>query len=88
MLFQVTLLYMLETFVVTPHIMRNLGRFHHHVARGIIVQLPRCLSKGSWKYPLLVEAIQEAGLEEMEVHIGSSHNMVVQYIATRPTLDI
>ena len=64
-----------------------MGGLRHRVARS--------LRKNSWlqanrvwNYSPLVESIQEAGLEEMEVYIRRRKNFVVRYIATRPIMDL
>ena len=56
------LMYGLETWVMTPHIGMNLGGYHHKVERRM---MRRKLQRGidrRWRYPLLVEVMEEAGL--------------------------
>ena len=71
-----------------PRMAKTLGGFHHRVARGITGQLPRQQADGSWHYPPLADAMGEAGMEELETYIARRQNMVAQYIATRPILDL
>ena len=69
-----------------PHV-KEPGGVTHRVVRRIKGQTPRHRANGSWNYPPLVEVMQEAWLEEMWVYIGRRHNMVAQYISTRPILN-
>ena len=45
---QVTILFGLETWVVTPRLWSNLGGFHHRVARHIAVIQPKQYMVGRW----------------------------------------
>ena len=51
------LLYGLETWVMSPHIERALGTFHHRVACILTVQQLGRLLDSRWVYPPLVEAV-------------------------------
>ena len=42
----------------------------------------------TWDYPPLETAIQEAGFEEMEECVLKIQNIVAQYIAARPILEL
>ena len=46
------------------------------------------MEEGIWEYPPLVAAIEEAGFEDIGVYITRRQNTVLQYIATRPILDL
>ena len=39
-------------------------------------------------YPLLAEAMEEAGLQEVDTYIYHRENTVIQFIATRPIMDM
>ena len=43
---------------------------------------------GSWVYPHMEDAMTEAGLQEVEIFISCHQNTMVQYIATRPIIDL
>ena len=43
---------------------------------------------GTWTYPPLGEATEEAGLQEIETYATYRQNTVAQYIATRPIMDL
>ena len=47
------LLYRSETWVLTPHIQRVLGGFHHRVTRRLTVRQPQKGQGGGWIYPPL-----------------------------------
>ena len=45
---QLVMLYGLETRVLTPHMKRVLGGFHHRVNRRLTVRQPRRVQGGGW----------------------------------------
>ena len=85
---QVILLFGLETWVVTLHIKRLWGGFHHRVARRISGNMPWWRTEGTWKYSPLVGAMRASGLKEIKIYISRQQNTVVQYIANRPNMDL
>ena len=56
------MIYGSETWVMTPHMKRVLGGFHHRVARRMMGQKPQKGRGGGWVFPLLEYAMVEAGL--------------------------
>ena len=70
--------------VVTPHIRKILGEFHHLVARHNMGRQPRQQADQICQYPQTEEAMKEADLEEIETYISRKYNTVSQYIVTRP----
>ena len=85
---QSVLLYRSETWVLTPHMQRVLGGFHHRVACRLT---GRQLKKGQdegWVYPPLEDAMAKAGLQEVETYVSCLQNTVVQYIATKPIMEL
>ena len=50
---QANLLFGADTWVVSPIIGRNIGGFHHRVARRLTVMRPRQGTPGRWVYLLL-----------------------------------
>ena len=81
-------LYGLETWFITSCIGRILGGFHHRVAC-------RLTGRRSWQgrdivcvYPLIEAAMTEAELQEVDTYVFRRHNTVVQFIATRPIMDL
>ena len=54
---------MSETWAMTLRIVRVLGRLHHSLSRRLMVQQSRIGRDGGWLYPLLAEAMAEAGLK-------------------------
>ena len=77
-----------EMWVLNPRMEQALSSFHHRVARRIIGRKLRRWGEGGWDYPPLESAIEEAGSEEIGVYIQKMQNMVAQYIATQPILDL
>ena len=59
---QAVLMYESETWLMTPHIGGNLGGFRHRVAFRLTGQQPQRGINVIWRYPLLAEAMEEAGL--------------------------
>ena len=39
-------------------------------------------SDGVWFYPLLAEAMEEVGLQEVENYVSRRHNTVAQFVRT------
>ena len=65
------------------------GYFQKRVARRINGKQPQRRRKdGSREYPPLAEALREAGFKGIRKLVTRRQNMVMQYIATRPFLDL
>ena len=62
-----------------------MGGFHHKVACRLTGRRGR---DGGWVYPLLNEAISEAGLQEVETYFYRRQNTVAQFIVARPIVDL
>ena len=58
---QAVLLFEVDTWVLTPMMERALSIFQHKVARRLTGRQPRRRGGGNWDYPLLEEAMVEAG---------------------------
>ena len=67
---------------------RALGSFKHRFARDIMGRHMKRWVDGSWYYPHLETAMEEAGFEEMRAYALKRQNMVAQYILMRPILDL
>ena len=67
---QSVLLYGSETWVLKPRMQRVLGRFHHRVARRLTGRKHQKGRDGGWVYPLLEDAMTEAGLQEVETYVS------------------
>ena len=85
---QQVLLFGAETWVATPRMEWELSSFIHGAARRITGRQPRRGRDGKWFYPSLEGAKKEAGFQEIMTSINNRQNTVVQYIATRPLLDL
>ena len=85
---QQVLLFGSETWVVSPRLERALSSFVHRAARWITGRQPWRGWDGKWHYPSLVGAMEEAGFTYVRTSITKRQNTVVQFIATRPLLDL
>ena len=63
-------------------------RVLHGAARRLIGRQARREKDGEWHYPSLEGSMKEAGLTDIRTLILRRHNTFVQYIATRPLLDL
>ena len=85
---QAVLIYGPDTWVLTPHIQRVLGGFHHRVSHRLTRQKLQKVRDGGWFYPPLEYAMAESGLQEVETYVSHHWNIVAKYIATRPIMDL
>jgi hypothetical protein len=83
---QAVLLYGCKAWTVTPRMLRVLEGFHHKVARRISGKMARQTANGTWYYPPLRTALEEAGLFPIQEYIRRRQATLAQYIATRPIL--
>ena len=67
---------------------KALDIFQSRVARKIMGRQPRLGKDGSWVYPPLVGVMKEMGMVGIQTSILLRQNMVAQFIATRPILDL
>ena len=80
---QTVLLYGLESWVITPAILKLLEGFHHRVARRLSNMGPRLVEE-EWHYPPIEEALEASGLYTMLEYIERRQNTIAEYVATRP----
>jgi len=86
---QAVLLYGAETWSVTPQMLQALRGFHHRVACQLTGKVGRYLPREDrWVYPPIDEVLEEAGLYPIEVYINRCQNHLVDYVATRPLLEL
>ena len=85
---QQVLLFGAETWVVTPRMERVLNSSMHGATRRITRRKTQRGRDGKWFYPSLEGAMKEAGFKCVWASINTRQNMVAQYIATRPLLDL
>ena len=85
---QAVLLFRAETWVLTPRMEQALDNFQHSVARRLTGRQMRRRGDGRWAYPPLEEAMVETCLEGILNYVTRKQNTIVQYIATRPILDL
>ena len=77
-----------ETWVLTPRMKRVLGGFHHGVSLRLMGRQLRNGLHGCWDYPPLEDVMTEAVFQEAETYASLRQNTVMQYIATRPIMDL
>ena len=85
---QAVLLFGAETWVITPRMERALDSFHRRFAQHLTGRQSRRRGNGSYAYPSLEEAVGGAGSKGIRKYFTRRKNMVTQYIATRPILDL
>ena len=87
-LVQVTLLFGGETWVMSPRIGSNLGKFYHSVSLRLTnIQHRRDTTVG-WDVLPLDEEMTVIGLEEVDNYVLPRHNTLTQYIYTRLILEL
>ena len=67
---QAVLLYGSEKWVLTPHMQRVLGGFHHRVFRRLMRQKLQKVQDRGWVYPPLENVMADAGLQEVETYVS------------------
>ena len=85
---QVVLLFGSETWVLTEKMEKALDTFQARVARKLTGRQPQGGIDGTWYYPSLAGAMKEAGIVRIRTSILWRQNMVAQFIATRPIMDL
>ena len=74
--------------MLTARMEKDLESFQSRVASKITGRQPRLRKDGSWVYPPLAGVMKETGMVGIRTSIIRRHNMVAQFIATRPILDL
>ena len=59
---QLVLIYRIDSWVVMGFILKVLEVFHHRLARRIMGMIARRTTSGEWKWLLVFEALDTAGL--------------------------
>ena len=77
-----------QTWVLTPRMERAMDIFQPRVTQRLTGRQTRIQGDVSWAYPPLEEAMGEAGFKGVRKSITRRQNMVVQYIATRPIMEL
>ena len=85
---QQVLIFGAETWVFTKNIESALDAFQGRVARKLTGRQTRRGRDGVWFYPSLEGEMKEAGIVRIRTSILRRQNMVAQFIATRPILDL
>ena len=85
---QAVLLFGSKMWVLTPPFEISPEGCQHRAAWSMAGMGPRHQKYGMWVYPPIGAALEMVGLEEIGVYIARCQNMVAQYIATRPIMDL
>ena len=86
---QSVLLFIAETWVVTPRMGRVLGeRFQYHVAQQLTGRIPRRHTDRKWEYTSVAAAREEAVFETIEEYIWRMQNSFAQFIAKQSLTDL
>ena len=84
---QSVLLYGVETWTVTPAMMRVLESFHHRVARRISGMMAHRVGD-DWVYPPIGEALRRVGLRPIRDYVRSRQASIEDYVSTRPIFEL
>ena len=85
---QAVLLFGSKKWFLTPRLEKALTGFHQRAERRMEGMGPKNQPDGTWVYPPIGAALVRVGLEEIGVYIARLQNTVMQYIATRPIMDL
>ena len=85
---QQVLLFGAETWVLTEKMEKDLDDFQGRVERKLTGRQARRGRNGGWYYPSLAGVMKEAGIVWIRTSILRRQNMVAQFIAMRPILDL
>ena len=86
---QSVLLFGCETWVLSDTIKRLLRGFHIKAAYQMAkLYKPRKDENGVWTYPASKDALEEVGLLTIDEYIERRRETIVEYVATRPVLDL
>ena len=84
----VVILFESETWVMTPRLEKALKSFHHKTVRRMAGMAPKHRKDKIWVYPPIGAALEIMRLDEIGVYITQCYNMVAQYIATSPIMEL
>ena len=85
---QAVLIFGSEKWVLTPRLEKSLKGFHHWSVWRMEGMVPKRQHDGTWLYPPIGVALETVGLEDIGVYSARRQNMVTQYIATCPIMDL
>ena len=85
---QLVLLFGSKMLVMTPRLEKSLKSFHNQAVQRMAEMVPKRQHDGTWVYTPIREALAMVGLKDIGVYISHRKNMVAQYIATRPIMDL
>ena len=85
---QMVLIFVADTWVVTPHMGKALGGSQTQVEGRLTGQLLWRTTDGKWRYTSAAAAREEAWILTMEDCVSRPHNTFTQYVATILLLDL
>ena len=85
---QSVLLYGSEIWVVMRAMLKVLVGFYHRLARKIMGITARHTTSGEWEWPLLVEALETAGIWPIKEYIQQRQATIAVQVDRRPIYEI
>ena len=85
---QLVLLYRNESWVVTGEMLNLLERFHHQAASRIKGMTETRGAGGEWEYPLVVVALEDAGLYPIMEYISRRKATIAEKVACHPIYEL
>ena len=77
-----------ESWVVTVVIVKFLERFHHREFIRITSMMVQCVAGGEWGYPLVVVALEIAGLHPIQEYVRILKSAIAEQVACCPFYEI
>ena len=72
-----------ESWVVTREMLKFLEEFHYRVEQRITGITAKLGAGGEWEYPLVVEAMEAAGIHPIGAYIRRRHATISERVACR-----
>ena len=85
---KLVLFYGRKSWVVTGEILKVLEGFHHRAARRIMGMTAKRGAGGEWEYPMVVEAMETAGLYSIRVYNSGRHATIAERVAYHPIYEL
>ena len=85
---QSVILYGRNIWVVTGEMLKVLEGFHYQAARRITGMTEKRGAGREWEYPLVVEAMETAGIHPIGVYISRRQATIAERVACRPIYEL
>ena len=74
--------------MATGETLKVLAGLHNWAARRITGMAAKRGAGGEWEYPLVVEAMEDAGLQPIGMYIKRRHTTIAERVACLPVYEI